>query len=361
MSDYLTELRHDVLDAHERYGRRSARPARLPRPRSWRIPALAAAAIAGCLTAFALAVGALTEPAPQPGRLRVIATVQLGASPVDAAAGFGSLWVTDYPGAVLRVDPAGRRVQQRIPLGGTATSITVDRAGVWVMTESRVSGTAAHLIRIDPSSGRITARVPFVTFDAALAADGDAVWLLARHDASPWLKRVDAATAQPVASAGTATGAVGVAVAVVGDSIWTLDNHGTITERETGTGRVVRRLAGRGDLGAGENGLAADARGAWVVSPARAAILRIEAGRIVRRIPIDPGSGPVLARSAGGLWVTSGTERPARYRLTRIDARTGAAGVSVGLGAERPMALVPTPGGLWVIGSAGTAQLVGTG
>ena len=239
-----------------------------------------------------------------------MATVQLGASPSDAATGFGSLWVTDYPGAVLRVDPAGRRVQQRIPLGGTASSIAVDRAGVWVMTESDVDGVPAHLIRIDPSDGRITAVVPFETFDAALAADGDAVWVLARHDESPWIKRVDPATAEPVAEARTDAGAVGVAVAIAGDSIWTLDTHGTISQRESGAGGVIRRLAGRGDLGSGENGLVADARGAWVVSPAREAILRIEAGRVVRRIPVDPGTGPVLARSAGALWVTTGAERP---------------------------------------------------
>ena len=359
MSDYLSELRRDLLDAHERYGQRS-RIGRT-RPSFWRIPALAAAAIACGVVVLALAVGALREPGPRPARLQVMATVQLGGIPSDAAAGFGSLWVTDYRGAVLRVDPAGRRVQQRIPLGGTASSIAVDRAGVWVMTESGVIGAAAHLNRIDPSDGRITARVPLVTFDAALAAEDDAVWVLARHDESPWIKRVDPSTAQPVATAPTDTGAVGVAVAIAGNSIWTLDTRGTITQRESGAGGVVRRLAGRGDLGTGENGLDADARGAWVVSPAREALLRIEDGRVVRRIPVDPSTGPVLARSAGALWVTTGTERPSRYRLARVDEDTGAVTASLGIGSERPKALVPTSGGLWVIGSAGTAQLVGTG
>ncbi len=363
MNDYFSELRHDLLDAHERYGQRSriGRAARRTRPRVWRTPALGAAAIACGLAAIALAVGALREPAPHPAHLQVMATVQLGGIPSDAAAGFGLLWVADYRGAVLRVDPAGRRVQQRIPLGGTASSIAVDRTGVWVMTESRVNGADAHLIRIDPSTGQATARVPFVTFDAALAADGDAVWVLARHDESPWIKRVDPVTAQPVASTRTDRGAIGVAVAAAGDSIWTLDNQGTISQRESGAGGVIRRLAGRGDLETGENGLAADARGAWVVSPARGALLRIEAGRVVRQIPVDPSTGPVLARSAGALWVTTVTGRPSRYRLARIDEDTGAVTASLGIGSERPTALVPTSGGLWVIGSAGTAQLVGTG
>ena len=64
---------------------------------------------------------------------------------------------------------------------------------------------------------------------------------------------------------------------------------------------------------------------------------------------------PDLARDAPG-----GTERPARYRLMRIDEDTGAVTASLGLGPDRPKALVPTSGGLWVVGSAGTAQLVGT-
>ena len=363
MNDYLSELRHDLLDAHERYGQRGrvGRAARRTGPRAWRSPALGAAAIACGLAALALAVGALREPAPHPARLQLMASVPLGGMPSDAVAGFGSVWVTDYSGAVLRVDPARRRVQQRIPLGGTASSIAVDRAGVWVMTEADVNGTPAHLIRIDPSGGRITARVPFETFDAALAAGGDAVWVLARHDESPWVKRVDPATAEPVASARTDPGVLGVAVAVAGGSLWTLDNHGTISQRESGAGGVIGRLAGHGDLGTGENGLAADARGAWVVSPARQALLRIEGGRVVRRIPVDPSTGPVLAHTAGALWVTDGTERPPRYRLERIDEDTGAVTASLGIGTERPRALVPTAGGLWVIGSAGTARLVGTG
>ena len=111
------------------------------------------------------------------------------------------------------------------------------------------------------------------------------------------------------------------------------------------TGDVIRRLAGRGDLGTGENGLVADARGAWVVSPAREAILRVEGGRVVRRIPVDPGTGPVLARRDGALWVATGAGRPSRYRLVRIDEDTGAATASVGIGTEQPKALVPTTGG----------------
>jgi streptogramin lyase len=290
-----------------------------------------------------------------------VATVQLGGIPADAAAGFGSLWVTDYRGAVLRVDPVTRQVQRRVPLAGTASSIVVDRAAVWVMTEAGVIGTAAHLNRIDPASGRITARVPFVTFDAALASDGDAVWMLARHSESPWVKRVDPASGRPVASARTDAGVTGVAAAAAGDSIWTLDARGTITQRDSGAGGLVQRLAGRGDLGTGENGLVADARGAWVVSPARGAILRIEGGRVVRRIPVGPGTGPALARSPGALWVTAEAERPARYRLERLDEDTGAVTASLAIGTERPKSLVPTSGGVWVIGSAGTARLVRRG
>ena len=81
-------------------------------------------------------------------------------------------------------------------------------------------------------------------------------------------------------------------------------------------------------------------------------------GRVARRIPAPAGVGPALARSAGALWVTAGTERPAAYHLARIDEDTGAVTARLGLGPERPKAIVPTSGGLWVIGSAGTARLV---
>ena len=165
MSDYLSELRHDLLDAHERHGQRSrlGRAKRLARPRIWRTPALAAAASPAASPR--LPRGRCAERAGPPPGASGSWRRCTGRDPADAATGFGSLWVTDYRGAVLRVDPARRRVQQRIRWRNRQLD-RQDRAAVWVMTESDVLAPRAP----DPhrsECGQITARVPFETFDAA--------------------------------------------------------------------------------------------------------------------------------------------------------------------------------------------------
>ena len=88
--------------------------------------------------------------------------------------------------------------------------------------------------------------------------------------------------------------------------------------------------------------------------------LRIEAGRVVRRIAVDPRTLPTLAGARGALWTVSQQTRQG-YRLARIDTDTGRTTATVALGPHRPQALVRSPGGLWVVAGDGNALLVRAG
>ena len=108
MSDYITGLRADLVDAAARHGRRR-RSHRMPAslsPRAWRpAVALGVAAVAASVVAVVIAVSTLTPPQPHPGRLQIVAELQLDGQPQDAVLAGGSLWVADFTGEVVRVDP----------------------------------------------------------------------------------------------------------------------------------------------------------------------------------------------------------------------------------------------------------------
>jgi hypothetical protein len=367
MSDCLSELRRELVDAHARYGERSA-IGRVVRPRAWR-PVLAVGTVAACVVAIALTVGTLRQSAPS-GRLGVLAVVNVGGQPNDAAAGFGSLWISKYGGTLVRVDPATRRVLQEIPLGTSANSVAVDATGVWVATEPLRSETSldntgvppgsGRLLRIEPRDGRIVARASLGTWAAVLAAGDRALWVVSSQNPDPRIKSVDPRTAQTITT--RRIGSPGVSVAAAGSAVWTLGRDGSLALIDPRSGRVVRMLPGVTEPltgGGAENALAADSRGVWVISPAQRAIVRVVAGRMVRRIPIPASTLPVLARSGAALWVVQ-EERLGHYRLGRIDADRGALTQTVDLGLHRPAALVAAAGGLWVVATDGTALLVGT-
>lgn len=355
MSDFLSELRGDLVDAHERYGRRgrTGRLARPVHPRTWRPAAmLATVAAAACLIAGVLGVRALRGPAPT--SVQVVDQIRVGGQPVDAALGFGSLWVGDFGGSVIQVDPARHTILRRIPVGGSVDSVAADVGAVWVTT----SGDESHngrLVRIDPRSGRVTAHFPMATYSAIVAADRGAVWLLSTHSDDLWLKRIDPATGRTLATLTTST--IGDAIALAGDSLWTLTAQGVLMQRDPDSGRALRRLAGLGSSpNQGEHVLAADASGVWVLRSGT--LVRIPGGGVVRRTPLRSATLPVFAHAGRALWIASTSGFPPRYGLLRVADDTGALTGRLDLGSHQPQALVPSPRGLWVVAADGTVLLV---
>jgi hypothetical protein len=356
MSDYITGLRADLVDAAARHGHRRRRrrvPASL-NPRAWRpATALGVAAVAASVVAVVIAVSALAPPQPHPGRLQIVAELRLDGQPMDAVSAGGSLWVADFSGKVIRVDPAGRRVVARIPVGGNPRAITAGEGGVWVAsTNDDTDGST--LIRIDPRTARVVERIPVDGYVATIANGAGGVWVVDLH--RPRLDRIDpvshALTARiPFPRAGALTAA--------GNTLWARGDDGTVVAVDGDLGRIVQRLrdvAFSSEAGV-LNALAADADEAWVASYNTGAVLQIRAGQVVRRIAVGPATGPV-AVTDDTLWVASGDDARRRYRLSRIDPDQGNITGTIELGNHLPKALIPAGPGLWVIATDGTALLV---
>jgi outer membrane protein assembly factor BamB len=363
MTDFISGLRSDLLDAAAREQQRGplGRAARPLRPRAWGRGAVpGVVAVAAAVALFVLAVIALApNPARRPARPRVAAVIPLGGTPDGAAFGAGALWVADFDGALLRVDPAQRRVVRRFRLGAEPDSIAAVRDGVWV----RVVGTdhgAGSVLRVDPATGRVLARVK-VGSGSGVAVGARSVWVPRRFFGPEGVDRIDRARA-------VRTGRIGVrnvdGSVEAGGVLWVAVHDGSIVAVDARTGRVMHRwtaLAPSDAAAVGAETLVADARGLWVLSSVRGRIFRLAGDRVVRRIPVDATAQPMLARTSGGLWIATGSPSVTatqHNRLVRIDGATGRATATVDIGEQHPVALVGAGRDLFVVTSQGRVLVV---
>lgn len=365
MSDYITGLRADLVEAAARHQRRGslARRALPVFPRAWSRPALAAVAVtAACVAAAVIAVSAIGPPAPRPTRPHVVLSAKVAAVASDAVLSGGALWVTDFNEGVVHVDPASGRVLDRIPLPKSPTTIGAGQGRLWVFIDGT---TGAFMAQIDPRSGSVIARhgvdqaSPFGVF----TVDAGGLWLSA-SPATIAMERVPAPGRAPTALLRLGRDEYAVGAVATPGTLWVVTNHGMLVEADNLSGRIVESLprAVTGSHGNGgdefpANGLAADADGVWAVDQDRAVVVRFSAGHIVQRIRTGGYPG-AIALARGSLWVAVADTARQRYRVVRFDASSGRSTGSADVGYHVPKALVPSAHGLWIVASDGTALLI---
>ncbi len=352
MSDFVTELRREVVGAHAAHRHHAARARRRRRRTSLaRVAALAALALG-----IVVGVRSLHSPEQSAGP-RVAKVVQLGGIPIDGVFADGSLWVADSARSqVVRMDPRGGRVIARISVGISPEEIASGPAGLWVRgTGARAD--VAVLARIDPRTNRVVQRAD-AGAGTAVAVGANALWVSRRFESVERIDRLDPRS-------GRITGRTAFprtdGLAVGGPTLWAVGHGGTVARIDAASGRIERRWPQLAPSDAGadsSDAIVADSRGAWVLSTDESAIFRLEGDRVTRRLPVPGLSQPLLARTPGAFWVASGDEGRGLYLLSRIDPDRGGVTAVVDLGHHRPQGLVPVPGGLWVIGGDGTAVLI---
>ena len=363
MSDYVSELRQDLVEAaaREQHRGRAGRAARPLHPRAWSPAALAgAAAVAVTVVAVVVTLTALAPP-PRPSDAKVVATVRLAAQPLDAALAGGSLWIADYDGRVLRLDPATRRVRARIPVGGSPVTIAAAGAVVWVMSLDPGAAARSHVIKLDARSGRILERIAVNGLGGAMAAGAGGLWLVpgtGRGD----LERIDPGGSHQRTAFLPKLGAWELAVS--GQSVWTRGTDHSIIEIDGASGRVVNRVRGvssEGERSSRARNLLADRDGLWAVLPNQGMLYRVEDARVTQRIPVSDRARGVV-RAGGAIWVGGQRARSGRWEVVRVDPDDGKVVDRVALGFQMPQTLVPVGGkDLWVITADGDAKLVSPG
>ena len=358
MSDYIAALRQDLVEAAERQQQRSpaARAARPLHPRSWSPLGMlgAGAAVAGLLL-LVITLRAVSPPRV-PEAPKVVATVQLGGQPRDAAAAGGTLVIADLDGRIVRLSPADPDARRELAVGGSPTSIAAAGGTVWVTSVASLKDLhQSYLVHLDTASGRRLARVPLDGYASHVAVGAGGVWLSADLH-SGGLARFDPRSGERTA---LIPSAVVEGLAVSDRAVWTRSGN-AVTQYDT-AGRVVHRVEGvpptLGDES--QRTMVADAHGAWVVGQGDGRVYRIEDGRVVKRAAVGESAG-VIARTGTEVWVTAS---PAidRYELVRLDPDEGKVTGRVDLGRRLPQAIVPIGKQIWVVTSAGELLQVSQG
>ena len=343
MSDFLGDLRGDVLDAHARHRRRgrARRTARglIARP----LRALGVAAAAAAVVGVLLVLPSLSPP--DRAAVRVIDVIRLGGSPLDAAVAGDAVWVADATGKqVVRIDRRSRAVVERRRVGGQPFALAAGRSGVWVRTSV---GDGGRVGRVDGGPS-----VP-VGYGTTLAAGAATVWAPAVELPPEGIHRIDAASGR---DRGLLDRRGVYAMATGGDSLWAVTNNGTVLRMDPETGAVRARFPAVA-ISAGTAGpaLVADERGAWVLRVGQgdeSQAIRFEGDRVVRRLPIDPSARALLAQGPDGLWIAT------EERLLRIDPANGAVSARLDLEGRLVTRLRAVGDELWALTEDGDVLIV---
>jgi streptogramin lyase len=344
VTDFLTELREELLDGLERYDRtpwwRRARASRSV----VRGIAVAAVAVAAALVGVQLAGRA---PDDDQATARDVSRLE-GFQATAAAATDGTLWVTQHQLAnLLRIDLHSGAVRARIDVGGSPGGVIASGGAIWVHDWER-----GRLLRVDPRTDRVVKSLTLGQVNSGDVAFADgAVWTAGDRDQ---LWHIDPKTASVTrriplgrsASAGDKA-LVGM-LAPAGDVMWVVMGDGAVLEIDIRSGRRL----GSAHVPALPTELArravADDSGLWVSSPQRREVLHIDARtRHVSRYAVggDPGG---IAIVDGRVWVATLHETGTVTRVTVLDERDGhvVATLPVPLAAVN---IVPSPtGGAWI-------------
>lgn len=205
---------------------------------------------------------------PQALTLKIEKVAALGGPGGGVAYGFGSIWVADPGGRVLRVDPATGRVASQLRVSNEGI-VAAGAGGVWLPDFGK-----DRVVRIDPATGRVAARVAVGPAPAFVTTTEDAAWVTVHHGTR--VDRIDAAT-----------------------------------------GRVTRFRVGRARLErGGPQGVAVAGGLVWVGVPVLRQVIPIK-GK-----PVDTTQEPCGALAAHGhdLWISPGM---CGFRLMHVDTRRG--------------------------------------
>ena len=285
-------------------------------------PLVAGAALTAAVAVIAVVLGvSLWRSGPDPGTISPSATVSPAGSPtvpfadridatipLDSAAtafgsGFGSLWVGDETGRLLRINPADGSVEATIELDGVACGpIAPAGTSLWLAT-CGVGGTTAYAVttRVDPEANVV----------ANVYDDG----------------------------AGD-----GVGASAMNGLIWFISDveQGRITAVDADTGEHVRDLT----VGSPIRHLTAGFGSLWVSPIGRPAVQRVnpETGEVSAEVALSGDAG-YLTTSADAIWVAE----PHQWLVGRIDPVADRVAAELGAGTGADHIEVAPDGRLWAL------------
>jgi streptogramin lyase len=323
VTDFLTELRGELLDGLERYERAPRRRSVARRrigPATRRIAAVAVAA-AATITAVVQIANRSDDlehtTAPLVSQLEGFHASGLAA--VD-----DSLWISQYDFSSLqRIDLRTGKVRATIDVGGSPGAVIVAGGAVWVHDWER-----GRLVKVDPRRNRVVKTLTPGSAIGDIAFAAGSVWAVTENE---MLLRVDPETATvtkrvPLDGTRVHTGhSTAPSVVAGGDTLWV--TAGTrVMEFDATTGQPLGRTRGPALATEIARRIVADDSGLWISSPFRREVIHIDARtRQATRFSVggDPGS---IAIVDGRVWVGTLHDGGALTRVTALDTDGRVAG-----------------------------------
>jgi virginiamycin B lyase len=281
---------------------------------------------------------------PRPGSLgRVVATIPVGAGPVDVLVVQDAVWVANAAqGTLSRIDPATNKVTKTIQVGRNPVRLAAGFGSIWVANQ-----TGQTVSRLDVRTGSLQATIPVTGHVSAedLAVGAGVVWV--RGGARLW--RLDPAT--NTMADRTGDWEVGGGMAVVDDLLWlsgrTRSGVDQMVRVDPATSRVVDRFQTAGD-----GALALGGGSVWQAGITSQTIYRFDPSskRLLAEIPLGVVATHLTA-DADSLWVSSDSGR-----VTRIDLATNAVTGTFQVDGRAP-AVAAGHGSVWIVDPAHAALL----
>jgi hypothetical protein len=173
---------------------------------------------------------------------QVTRTVRVGDwqdEPISMTSGAGSLWVLDFSGPLLRIDPASGAITGRFPVRGLGADVAYGNGFIWMITdEPAADGDQEYLDKIDPSRDVIVKAAPIPGAGTACAASPGprGIWIACA--AVDRITLINQRSLKPVQSLRVRSGGYTPQIVPGRNAVWVLTPSG-LAQADPATARIT--------------------------------------------------------------------------------------------------------------------------
>jgi hypothetical protein len=250
---------------------------------------------------------------------QVTRTVRVGDQqdePVSMTSGAGSLWVLDFSGPLLRIDPASGAITERFPVRGLGADVAYGNGFIWMITdEPTTDGDQEYLDKIDPSRDVIVKAAPIPGAGTACAASPGprGIWIACA--AADRITLINQGSLKPVQSLRVHSGGYIPQIVPGRNAVWVLTPSG-LARADPATARITAIIhVGYASSAMSAPALIMDSAGRlWITG----SLLTVVVPGTLTAYPVAHTPDLISAAAAGSaIWVETGS---ALVRL-QVDTR----------------------------------------
>ena len=252
---------------------------------------------------------------------QVTRTLRVGSwqdEPISMTSGAGSLWVLDFSGPLLRIDPASGAITKRFPVPGLGTDVAYGNGFIWMITdEPTADGDQEYLYKIDPSRDVIVKAAPIPGAGTACAASPGprGIWIACA--AADRITLINQASLKPVQSLRVHSGGYTPQIVPGRNAVWVLTPSG-LARADPATARITAIIhVGYAPSAMSAPALIMDSAGRlWITG----SLLTVVVPSTLTAYPVAHTPDLISAAADGpAIWADTGST------LTRLQVKTPAA------------------------------------